>query len=94
MPSAFSGAPSLMLAMCLAIAPTCMPSSVLGCETRKVMIWRCSGDRPAYCAELMAALLDDAEYADVELAPAFGRLVDVPSLGRGGCTIVSTRVQE
>ena len=53
------------------------------------MIWRCSGDRPAYCAELMAALLDDAEYADVELAPAFGRLVDGPSLGRGGYIMVS-----
>ena len=58
------------------------------------MIWRCSGDRLADCAELMAALLEeDAEYADVELAPALGRLVDVPSLGRGGYAMVSIHVR-
>ncbi|GAB6259752.1 hypothetical protein PSKAS_52760 [Peribacillus sp. N1] len=56
------------------------------------MIWRWSGDRPAYCAELMAALPEETEYADVELGPTFGRLVDVPSLGLGGCTLVSIYV--
>ena len=69
MPSAFKCPPLLRVAICLAIAPTWMPSSIFGCERRKVMIWRCSGDRLAYCAELMAALLEeDTEYADVELA--------------------------
>ena len=52
------------------------------------MICRCSCDSPAYCAELMAALVEDAEYADAELAPALGRLVDGPSLGRGGWIMV------
>ena len=82
-----------MLAMCLAIAPTWMPSSVLGCEMRKVTIWRCSGDRPAYCAELAPAVLEEAEYADVEFAAPLTRLVVAPSLGRSGCSGISNSVR-
>ena len=66
-----------------------MPSSVLGCEMRKVTIWRCSGDRPAYCAELAPAVLEEAEYADVEFAAPLTRLVVAPSLGRSGCSGIS-----